>query len=183
MSETPLPTILPPSVQAKLDRGEPMTVVCPAGEPAQNRHNGRQGVFCKIERQMLTLAGSPLAVAVLCCDAYHTCPTWQKDQDDQSAVERQHKVVDQRVQERITEDHIEHGVRFDDREERKHAKWMEEELRRQESEPLPDDEAARGQGQILLPPGFKRDEEDALEDLERDKTYHEEEHDGPDQHS
>lgn len=170
MSEMPLPTVLPPSVQAKLDRGEPLKVVCPAGEPAQNPRNGRQGVFCKIERQMLTLAGSPLAVAVLCCDAYHTCPSWQADQDDEREVARKHKVIDQRAQERITEDHIEHGVRFDDREERKHAKWMEDELRRQESEPTPDEDVSRGQGQILLPPGFERDEGQALEDLECEET-------------
>lgn len=154
--ETTLPVILPPEVQAKLDRGEPMTVACPAGEPVQDRQTGRQGVFCKIERQPLTLAGSPLAVACFCCHEYHNCPSWQAAVDKDPAVERQYKATEQRKQDRLTEDQIEHGVRFDDREERDFAAWMEGEIKLQASSDYPhEEEPARGQSSILLPPGYE----------------------------
>jgi len=154
-AETPLPVVLPPEVQARIDRAEPMTVVCPAGEPIRD-HRGHQGVLCKIERAPLSLAGSALAIACYCCHEYHECPTWQADQDEDPAVERQHKATERRRQERLTEDQVEHGVRFDDREERDFAKWMEGELELQNSGDYPhEEESALGQSSILLPPGYQ----------------------------
>lgn len=152
--ETPIPVILPPEVQAKIDRGEPMTVQCPAGEAIRDRR-GHQGVFCKIEKQPLSLAGSAVAVACFCCFEYQECPTWQADFDEDPIVERQHKATEKRHQERLTEDQIEHGVRFDDREERDFATWLEDELRRQDASDYPHEELPSGNPSILLPPGYE----------------------------
>ena len=161
--ETPVPVILPPEVQAKIDRGEPMTVRCPAGEPIRDRR-GHQGVLCKIEREPLSLAGSAIAIACFCCHEYGECPTWQADQDEDPVVKRQHMATEQRRQDRLTEGQVAHGVRIDDREEREHHEWMEEELRRQESGDYPHEEDEKGQSSIVLPPGYdpdrNREEED-----------------------
>lgn len=152
----PIPVILPPEVQAKIDRGEPMTVRCPAGEPIRDRR-GHQGVLCKIEREPLSLANSAIAIAMLCCHDYQECPTWQASVDEDPVVERQHKATEQRKQDRLTEDQVAHGVRFDDRDDREHHAWMEEELRRQESGEDPPEEDTKGQSSIVLPPGYETD--------------------------
>lgn len=148
------PTVLPPEVQAKLDRREPMTVVCPAGEPVRDRKTGRQGVFCKIEDDSLTLAESAIAVACFCCHEYTECPSWQADRDNDPVVERQRQAKAQRKQDRLTERQVETGMRVDDREERDFAEWVEEEVALQ-NDPNYDTDQGHDKSELLLPPGYE----------------------------
>jgi hypothetical protein len=153
MTDTHIETILPPEVEAQLARGEGLVPRCPAAEPFTGRKG--EGIFCRIEKQKLHMKGSAIAIACFCCHEYGECPTWQTAQDEPDVVERQDKARDEKAVERQSQRHIETGFRTDTPEEREHAKWMETELKRQETEELPDEQAVRGQSGILLPPGFE----------------------------
>jgi hypothetical protein len=107
---------------------EDLKIVCPAGSVTRFRGSGRPAIRCGIERNSFAVEDSPVSALGWCCGDYADCPVWQSEKNRDPIVARQRAAQDAAEQEKLTEEQIRTGVRFDDRQqelgvlEREHAK-------------------------------------------------------------